>query len=339
MLQKIENMWSKFQKAEAEDTVPSIQINRGWRKLGCAIGDFHDYPFKHGDDLTLNARGFPHCQTPDGSMHILAAPSYPIRIPPRMEFGTFKGYRLPLHLVLLTGAGIETLEAIGRAHIDNYIKFMGLAGGMRVLEIGCGIGRDVFQFIERHVGLAQYIGVDVTLDSIVWCRRNITPKFPHFRFYHFDAKHELYNPLGSKSSLDFRLPAANGSIDRIFLGSVFTHIFEDEVTHYMREMRRVLRPGGLAYATFFLYSKETIEAARRTLRSPNGLTFQHPHGDGCYISDAAYPTGSVAYTDEAMSRMMASAGLKLARPYLKGWWSGFYEQADDGQEVAVLTPT
>jgi hypothetical protein len=66
--------------------------------------------------------------------------------------------------------------------------------------------------------------------------------------------------------------------------------------------------------------------------------FEHVYADGCYISDAAYPTGSVAFTDEAIHRMMANANLKLARPYLPGWWSGFFEEAEDGQEVAILTP-
>jgi hypothetical protein len=35
---------------------------------------------------------------------------------------------------------------------------------------------------------------------------------------------------------------------------------------------------------------------------------------------------------------MANANLKLARPYLPGWRPGFFEEADDGQEVAILTP-
>jgi len=60
-------------------------------------------------------------------------------------------------------------------------------------------------------------------------------------------------------------------------------------------------------------------------------------GDGCYINDAAYPTGAVAYTDAAMRKIISQAGLHLGRPYLKGWWSGAYEVADDGQEVAILS--
>lgn len=106
----------------------------------------------------------------------------------------------------------------------------------------------------------------------------------------------------------------------------------------MREIKRVLKPKGLAYATFFLYSPEIIEAARRTNMTPFHLRFEHAYADGCYVNDPGYPTGAVAYTDEAMRRMMKESGLCLERPYLKGWWSGLHEIADDGQEVALLRP-
>jgi methyltransferase family protein len=48
--------------------------------------------------------------------------------------------------------------------------------------------------------------------------------------------------------MDFRLPVADGSVDRIILASVFTHLLPTEVLHYMREFRRALKPSGLVYA-------------------------------------------------------------------------------------------
>jgi len=315
-----------------------IVVDRGGQHIDCKLNEFDDFRFIHGDVLTIQPSTLPRIMTPDGSSHLLVAPSMPVRIPPRMEFCQFQDYQLPAHLLTLTGGGVDMLGPIGEKHVSNYVKFMGLAEGCTALEIGCGIGRDAFQLVSRQPPIGRYIGIDVTRDSILWCQKNITAHHPNFVFHHFDAKHELYNPLGSKTSMDFRLPAEDGSVDRIFLGSVFTHLFEEEITHYMKEIRRVLRPDGLAYATFFLYSPEIIEAARRTKRSPNGLLFEHAYADGCYVSDAAYPTGSVAFTDEAIHRMMANASLKLARPYLPGWWSGFFEEAEDGQEVAILTP-
>jgi len=318
----------------------SIVVNRDGRRISVRPDAFESFAFENGDRLTIKPRALAArlTKTPDGSSHILVGDARAIRVPPRYDLAEFKGFKLPTHLVILTGAGPETLDPIGTAHIRHYEKFMGLRPDMTLLEIGCGIGRDAMQLIDYLSPEGRYIGIDVTRDSVEWCRRNIAARYRNFEFHHFDAQHELYNPLGSKTSLDFALPAEAGSVDRVFLGSVFTHLFEAEVVHYMKEIRRVLRPDGLAYATFFRYSPEIIAAAVRTNRTPFGLRFEHPYGDGCYINDAAYPTGAVAYTDEAMARMIDAASLKLTAPYLRGWWSGYYEEADDGQDVAILTP-
>jgi ubiquinone/menaquinone biosynthesis C-methylase UbiE len=296
------------------------------------------FDFVDGDEISFEPPEFAvglH-KTPDENSHI-ANEDMRIRLPRKMVMSEHNGYRFPEHLVVLTGAGTATLDVFGQAHIASYQKFMGIEPDMTILEIGCGIGRDAFQFMNILGKDGRYIGVDVTWDSINWCQRNITPKYPNFEFHHFDAKHELYNPLGTKTSMDFRLPAADQSVDRICAGSVFTHLFEDEIIHYMREIGRVLKPGGLAYTSIFLYSPEAIAASRKNKVTHNNLMFEHAFADGCYVNDPGYPTGAVAFTDEAMQRMMSAAGVKLARPYLRGAWSGLHEEHDDGQDVAILT--
>jgi SAM-dependent methyltransferase len=246
-------------------------------------------------------------------------------------------YVMPEHLVVLTGVGTDSLDWIGEMHVRNYKKYMGLWSEMTFLEIGSGIGRDAFQLLNV-IGLnGRYIGVDVTRDSIAWCQKNISRSHPNFEFYHFDARHELYNPLGANTTLDFRLPAADGSVDRIAAGSVFTHLFEDEIVHYMREIARVLKPDGRAYATFFLYSESNIVASRAKSVTPFNLRFEHAFAPGCFINDAAYPTGAVAYTDEAMQHMINRAGARLVCPYVEGYWSGVNPDADDSQEVLILS--
>lgn len=316
-----------------------VVVTRNGKALYVPINAYGDFQFMDGDRLKLAPEftaKFLH-PTPDGSRHIRLADGTPRRIPAKIEMFAYKGFQIPASLILLTGAGPETLEPIGKAHIANYEKFLGLSPDMTILEIGCGIGRDALQFIDILSPAGRYIGIDVTSDSIAWCRSNITPRHPNFEFHHFDSKHELYNPLGKKTTMDFRLPAADKSVDRIVLGSIFTHLFEEEIIHYLREIARVLKPSGMAYATFFLYSDETVAAGRSTDRTPFKLRFEHAYGDGCFVNDADYPTGAVAYTDPAMRKMIAAAGLNLNRPYLKGWWSGAFEDAEDGQEVAILS--
>lgn len=333
MMHALRCAWSRLVGARIR-----ILVTRRGRRLVIPAGAFHDFEFENEDGLTLLPRWLALAlpTSPDGSRHVYIGEGNVMQVPPRMDYFEYLGYRIPSYLITLTGAGPETLEPIGKAHMAHYRKHVGLAPDMTILEIGSGIGRDALQLKDLLAPNGRYIGVDVTRDSVAWCRRNISPRHPNFSFHHFDARHELYNPFGARTTSDFALPAADASVDRVLLGSVFTHLFEPELLHYMREICRVLKPSGLAYATFFLYSGETISAARRTDRTPFNLRFEHPCGDGCYINDPAHPTGAVAYTDEAMRRIIDAAGLRLDRPYLKGWWSGAHEQADDGQEVAIL---
>lgn len=301
---------------------------------------FEDFKFQDGDALAVRqpelARPLPVVW---GDTCVPVAPGKAVRVPAVYRFADFKGFRIPHHLITLTGAGPETLEPFGLAHIEKYQKYMGLFPEMTLLDLGCGIGRDAFQLLDYLKGPGKYMGVDVTRDSIVWCSKAITPGHPRFTFHHFDAYSELYNPFGSKTSMDFRLPAEDGTVDRIVLASVFTHLLEDEVLHYMREFRRVLKPDGRVYASFFLYTAEALAAAVEGGNTAWKATFACPLGDGVYGNDPAYPRGAVAYTDAAMQRMMAAAGLRLERPYLKGWWSGLHgDQAEDGQDAAILAP-
>jgi ubiquinone/menaquinone biosynthesis C-methylase UbiE/glycosyltransferase involved in cell wall biosynthesis len=318
-----------------------IAVHRGAERCVLTPGLFDDFEFQHGDELQVipAAAAGKLIRTPEGNLHMRARDGTGIRVPARMEFTSFRGYQMPEHLARLTGAGSETFEKLGAAHIANYRKYVGLEPGMSFLEIGSGMGRDAFQLIDVLGPSGKYIGIDVQRESIVWCQKNISRDHPKFKFVHFDAMHELHNPLGRKTTVDFPLPAADGSIDRVALQSVLTHIFEDEVVHYLREIARVLKPSGLAYVTFLLYSEEIVAASRKNNLTAYGLRFEHKYGDGCYVDNAQYPTGGVAYTDEAMQRMIRKAGLRLVRPYLKGQWSGYHAQPDDdGQDVAILGP-
>jgi SAM-dependent methyltransferase len=314
-----------------------VVVNRNGSELVLEPDNLAEFSFSTGDEIAITPLEAESKlqRTPDGCVHIAVGPMR-YRLPTKYVLTPHKDFMFPEHLVTLTGAGTETLEVFGTLHLECYKKFMGLSPDMTILELGCGIGRDALQFLNMLNEEGRYIGIDVTWDSVAWCQRNISSKYPNFKFFHFDAAHELYNPLGSKTSLDFRLPVPDRSVDRICAGSVFTHLFEEEVVHYMREIGRVLKPDGLAYTTFFLYSDETIEAARRTNLTHNNLMFNHSYADGCYINDPGYPTGAVAFTDAAMRRMMERAGVRLARPYLGGAWSGLHTDAADGQEVAIL---
>lgn len=299
--------------------------------------EFERFEFIAGDVCTVVPEpGQPPLPTIWGDTIVQTAPGKSVRVPAIYYFHDYKGFHIPTHLIFLTGAGPESFEEVAVAHIERFKKHVGIEPNMQVLELGCGIGRDAYQLLDFFDKDGGYIGVDVTRDSIDWCNANIGQRYKNFKFLHFDAENELYNPLGTKTSMDFSIPIGSSSIDRIFLTSVFTHLYENEILHYLKEFRRILKPDGLVYATFFLKTPEAIAAASTRGTTSWIGTFDIPIGDGVFANDPDYPRGAVALTDEAAQRLVREAGLTLNGPYLKGSWSGVYDEPDDGQDVMIL---
>jgi SAM-dependent methyltransferase len=249
---------------------------------------------------------------------------------------SFKGYKIPIDLINLTGAGPASFATIAIAHIRHLKQAVGLDSDHFVLEIGSGIGRDAIQLTEILSPTGRYVGVDIIKRSIEWCCSNISPKFPNFSFLHYDVTDQLHNPSGKTTTEAIRLPISDSSVDRIILWSVFTHMFRADISHYMMEFRRVLAPDGLVFATCFLVDEAVIASAQETNLTPYSLRFAHLYEPGCYINDPEHPLGAVAYTEQALQDIVAKAGLVL-RTVQRGNWSGYFSNTLDAQDVVILS--
>jgi SAM-dependent methyltransferase len=97
------------------------------------------------------------------------------------------------------------------------------------LDFGCGCGR----VTRRWLGLrgVDVAGSDTSEDAVEWCRRNL----PFARFE--------VNGLAPPLVFD------DESFDLVYSLSVFTHLPEELQLVWMRELHRVLRPGGLLLLT------------------------------------------------------------------------------------------
>jgi SAM-dependent methyltransferase len=247
----------------------------------------------------------------------------------------FEGFDIPVELAILTGGGEETWAGISAAHLAAYERYCPLRAGHDVLEVGCGVGRDAIPLTRVLGGDGSYVGVDVSQPSIEWCQAHITGPHSNFSFAHLDIRSEFYNPHGTLSAQEVVLPVATDSVDRIVLQSVFTHMFEPDITHFLREFRRVLRPDGRVFVSFFVLGKESLQLASAT---PEVLKFVHPHGDGCRINDLGYPEAAVGYTPPALRRMVRRGGFAFDQPVHLGSWCG-RQDVDDGQDIVILKPT
>lgn len=114
----------------------------------------------------------------------------------------------------------------------------------RVLDIGCGCGRMARLLVPNQL-IVEYVGFDTLWESIDWCKRYITSRYPKARFFDFDIYSGEYNPTGQILGHQFVFPAEDNSIDVTFSGSVFTHLLYEDSMNYLGQIYRCLVPGGV----------------------------------------------------------------------------------------------
>ena len=242
----------------------------------------------------------------------------------------YKGYSIPIDLVRMTGGPPEKWEGVIESHFSVYHRFAPIRPEHNVVEIGCGVGRDAIPLTEILRPGSFYLGVDVLRESIDWCRENITDRHPNFHFVHYDIFSQGYNPRGAMRTRDITLPVADGSVDRFILQSVFTHLFEEDITHYMREFARCLRPEGLVVATCFIQDEETLDLAEKHSR----YKFRYEHAANFRINDPGCPERAVSFSPAGLDRMLGASGLELSVPLERGAWSG--RKARHFQDLMIL---
>lgn len=255
------------------------------------------------------------------------------------ELFHFRGFDIPVDLAKRTGGGPATFEQISNHHIGMFQEYVGLKPDDQIIEMGCGIGRDAIPLTKLLSPKGSYLGTEICRESVKWCTDNITSRYPNFSFEYHDIYNTLYNPTGKLQTTDIRLPKADGCIDLIFLESVFTHIFEDEIDHYLKEFRRVIKPSGRIVATMLVVNQAMLDSLHNDTKKGRWLTFKNPHTKGCFINSLTEPRQAVAYLEQTIELMLERAAWELAHPIVWGKWSGLRSDANPrnpGQDVLIL---
>jgi SAM-dependent methyltransferase len=193
-------------------------------------------------------------------------------------------------------------------HIPEAARFE-TTGGLKVLEIGCGLGTDGAQFAKAG---ADYTGVDLTEAAVELARK---------RF-------ELFGLRGCFRTADAEnLDFADNSFDLVYSHGVLHHT--PDTVRAVREIHRVLRPGGRAVV--MLYHRDSynyrvnIQMLRRMgahlLKTEAGIKLAHKltreplenlrEHAGRLRSDAE----SYLKPDEFLNQNTDGAGNPLARVY------------------------
>lgn len=201
-----------------------------------------------------------------------------------------------------------------------FAEFLLRAGGLKpehdVVDIGCGCGSIAFP-LTKHIGPGgSYCGLDVYAPAVAWCTKNITRRFSNFTFRHVAVSNPIYNAKG-EAARTCHLPLGDATADLVFLRSVFTHMNPEEVSNYLKEISRVLRPGGQCVATFFLLNPDQ---ERLTAAGESRLDFRHGTREWRYVYDSS-PYTACAQDEAMLQRMGRDAGFEV-RKVLYGTWSG-----------------
>ena len=128
----------------------------------------------------------------------------------------------------------EEYEFLGRDKRKTLIA-LGMTSDSRLLDVGCGTGQLAEALQDYLSDDAVYYGTDLSETAVEFCRGRF--RRPNFYF----RKNEM-------TSVD----AEGRQFDVIFLSSVFTHMYPDEVAAMLVELRRLLAPGGMIVADVFL---------------------------------------------------------------------------------------
>ena len=255
-----------------------------------------------------------------------------IHPPPRIEEEAFeyeKIYASLSGLVSLTGdipvppkglmfIGDGDFKAIGEDFVQYFIELCGLKPNERVLDVGCGVGRMAIPLTKYLDKNGSYEGFDIVKGGIDWCVKNISSKYPGFHFQVADIFNKYYNPGGKYKSCEYKFPYENESFDFIFLTSVFTHMFPQDMENYFSEITRVLRKRGRCFITFFLLNGESLKLidAKRS-----AADFKYVF-EGYYTTDKNTPEAAIGYDEHFIRKLYDKYGLIIEEPIRYGSWCG-----------------
>ncbi|MFN7941424.1 MAG: class I SAM-dependent methyltransferase [Thermoanaerobaculia bacterium] len=205
---------------------------------------------------------------------------------------------------------------------DPVVSGLGQAAWDYVLDFGCGCGRLARQIMQQRLLPKRYLGLDLHAGMIRWCKTNLGSIRSEFEFIHQDVFNLGFNPTGKLDVAS--LPVGDRTVSLFLAWSVFTHLLEGPAHFYLRELSRVLRPGGYASTTWFLFDKREY---------PMMQTFQN-----ALFINSTDPTNAVIFDRSWLQDQFRTLGLvpvEVRSPEIRGYqWQILLRPSGPGVEEA-----
>lgn len=203
------------------------------------------------------------------------------------------------------------------------IRFdINLSRGRRVLDFGCGWGR-MSRFFLRDLPGKDVWGIDVGPDMISLCQK-------HFRTGHFELVPAVPPTILKEASFDV-----------IYAYSVFSHLNEEVSLAWIKELSRLLKPGGLLLVTtqgrlFIDYCEQMRQKATKEIpwnATLSGIFMDrkaafdaYDHGEFLHV-----PTGGGKYLPNSFY-----GETLIPRAYVEKVWGKYLELVDFRDDPTFL---
>lgn len=247
----------------------------------------------------------------------------------RQLFGG-KAYLVPPLYLMEDGA--RDYSEFKQNGIDAFQRFLslGLNPTDRILDVGSGVGRKTLPLLD-YITTGSYEGIDPIAKQVKWCQQRISSCYPNFRFQQIDVWSKHYNPSGKARPSEYEFPFEAAQFDFVVLGSVFTHMFPDDVGHYIGEISRVLKPGGKGWITFFLLNKDS-ERAIADKKSTINLVYEVERGSRADNSNRLET--AIGHQEQLVLQMFSNHNIQ-AEVADYGSWCG--RQVSYYQDICKIT--
>jgi SAM-dependent methyltransferase len=217
----------------------------------------------------------------------------------------------------LNFVGSSEFKKVGDEFVKYFKKLGDLQSNDVVLDIGCGIGRIAIP-LTKYLTDGELYGFDIDKRGIEWCKKNISKKFSNFHFQYVDIFNKYYNKKGRIHADKFSFPYENDKFDFIFAASVFTHMLPEQINQYLAEIKRVLKPSGKCFLTWFSIDKE---AQINISKHRSNCNFIYPYkADVAFYSHKNVPEAEIGYREgwiiEQLRKSDCCENLKI---YHGGW--------------------